>query len=258
MRPVAVIPMNDPAGIFFPLLQTITPSLKQIFERVFMSVTAVTHENFPQHVAWAQTESLFDVIIHDREASFGYDFVTIMAHAAQSCTPAQILHLCFIDRVFFALQTEYRQSFVADVEGLTPEQTPLIFERSPTAWETHPQNYYHFEQMIRTTGEWLLGQSLDFAWCHLVIQANRLQSIVPMVTQTEGFGFFAELVLLMREDVKTKAVDWLAWEDPFLLNRDAQELKREREQSTAESLKRLAYVTEMMEVLQTAVLEENV
>ncbi|MFO7679660.1 MAG: hypothetical protein R6X34_06375 [Chloroflexota bacterium] len=45
MKPAAVIPMNDPEGKFFPHLRTITPYLKSVFERVFVSVTAVTHQN---------------------------------------------------------------------------------------------------------------------------------------------------------------------------------------------------------------------
>jgi hypothetical protein len=44
-------------------------------------------------------------------------------------------------------------------------------------------------------------------------------------------------------------VDWLAWEDPFILQRDAAELKREREQSLDETNKRLKYVLPMLETL---------
>jgi hypothetical protein len=44
-------------------------------------------------------------------------------------------------------------------------------------------------------------------------------------------------------------VDWLVWEDPFILNRDAAELKQEREQSLAETNKRIKYVLPMLETL---------
>jgi len=44
-------------------------------------------------------------------------------------------------------------------------------------------------------------------------------------------------------------VDWLAWEDPFIFNRDADELRHERENSLAETQKRLAYVLPMIETL---------
>jgi len=44
-------------------------------------------------------------------------------------------------------------------------------------------------------------------------------------------------------------VDWLAWEDPMILSRDAAELKRERENSLDETQKRLSYVLPMIETL---------
>jgi hypothetical protein len=44
-------------------------------------------------------------------------------------------------------------------------------------------------------------------------------------------------------------VDWLAWEDPFLLGRDPAEMKAEREQSTDEYEKRLSYCLPMVEAL---------
>jgi len=44
-------------------------------------------------------------------------------------------------------------------------------------------------------------------------------------------------------------VDWLAWEDPFILERDADKLKQEREHSLVETQKRLKYVLPMIETL---------
>ena len=48
-----------------------------------------------------------------------------------------------------------------------------------------------------------------------------------------------ELLILLRPRLLTRAVDWLAWEDPFLLGREAGELRLERSQSQAETVKRL-------------------
>ncbi len=44
-------------------------------------------------------------------------------------------------------------------------------------------------------------------------------------------------------------MDWLAWEDPFIFERDAAELKDERENSLDETNKRLKYVLPMLETL---------
>jgi hypothetical protein len=256
MKPAAVIPMNDPEGKFFLHLRTITPVLQTIFERVFVSVTAVTHQRNPHHLSWLQSDPFYDTLLYEREQTLGDDFLTLYAHAAKTCRPEQILHLCFIDRVAFALQTEHRHIFVRDIGALRREQTPLIFTRSAAAWATHPRNYRDIETMARTTGEWLLGQSLDFAWCHLAVQAGQLETIIPLI-QRRDFSFFAEMVLCLRETIQAKDVDWLAWEDPFILGREAGVLKIERENSVAESLKRLSYVSPMLDVVQTAVSRQN-
>lgn len=60
----------------------------------------------------------------------------------------------------------------------------------------------------------------------------------------------AELVLNLKDKIQTQAVEWLAWEDPFIYGRDAQQLKQEREQSIAETRKRLAYVIPMLQLLE--------
>ena len=58
-----------------------------------------------------------------------------------------------------------------------------------------------------------------------------------------------EMVLLLLDLLSTKEVDWLAWEDPFILGRDPQELKVERENSIGETRKRLAYVIPTLALL---------
>ena len=252
MKPIAVIPMNDPTGLNFLLLRGITPQLKHVFERVFVSVGVPTAQGQPEDVLWLKREPFFVPLFHVFEMPVGADFLALYKFAAESTDPEELLHLCFIDRLAFALQTGYRESFLADITAVTPDMAPLLFERSQLAWETHPQNYREFEQMIRRTGEWLLGESWDFAWCYMVIQAKQLQALIPNVMR-DDISFIAELVVLQRDRLHTREVDWLAWEDPFILNRDPQELKQEREQSEAECLKRLDYVSGMLDVLQTAV-----
>lgn len=63
----------------------------------------------------------------------------------------------------------------------------------------------------------------------------------------------AEIVLMLRDNIQTKDVDWLAWEDPFLYSCNPQQLKKEREQSIRETRKRLAYVIPMLQLLDEAV-----
>lgn len=251
MKPVAVIPMNDPAGILFPHLEVITPLLKRVFGRVFVSVTAVTRQTVPDFAARLGADGFFQAVIHETDISVGEDFLSLYARAANACQPNQVLHLCFIDRVAYALQSHHQATFMADVKAVRAEHTPLIFERSEFAWGTHPRNYRELEQTLTRTGEFLFGRSLDFAWCHLVIQARRLREVIPSI-QRRDISFVAEFTLNLRNEIQSRKADWLSWEDPFILSQDPEQLKLEREKSAGETHKRLAYVIPILQLLQEA------
>jgi hypothetical protein len=64
-----------------------------------------------------------------------------------------------------------------------------------------------------------------------------------------GLSMVAEMILHLQHHVHTREVDWLVWEDPFILGRDPAELKQERENSIDETEKRLSYVLPMVEAL---------
>jgi hypothetical protein len=57
------------------------------------------------------------------------------------------------------------------------------------------------------------------------------------------------MIFYLQDDIQTRDVDWLAWEDPMILSRDAAELKHERENSPEETQKRLSYALPMIETL---------
>jgi hypothetical protein len=251
MKPVAVIPMNDPMGILFPHLEAVTPLLKEIFGCVFVSVTAVTQKALPNYMDWLKKDSFFQAIYHEGELSVGEDFLTLYANAARACEPEQILHLCFIDRLAFALQSSYQAAFIQDIEQVTLEDTPLIFQRSEAAWATHPYNYRQLEQVVTQVGQWLFGKQLDFAWCHLALRASQLRQMIPHIHRRD-ISLVAEFTLAGKDVIKTKDVDWLAWEDPFIFDRDPQQLKVEKEKSVEETQKRLNYVIPILQLLSAA------
>ena len=135
-----------------------------------------------------------------------------------------------------------------DVKSRGSADAPFIFQRSEKAWRTHPQNYYEIESFVTTIGRLLFGKSLDYAWCHFVVRASQLTDILPLIKNAD-LSMVAEMILLLQSDIKTKEVDWLAWEDPFLLSRDPDELKHERENSAEETQKRLAYAVPIVKKL---------
>jgi len=256
MRPILVMPMHDPAGALFPHLRQILLTLREFCAGAFIGVTAATAAAQPEWTAWLAADSFFGPMIHAPGLPVGDQFRELYATAAAACPPDAILHLCFADRLAYALETDHRQAFLADVAAVTAERTPLIFQRSERAWATHPANYRALEEMLTTAGRLLFGQALDFAWCHLVAQAGALREIMPHV-QNHDLSMLAEMVLLLRGALRTHAVDWLAWEDPFVEGRPADALKREREASRQELVKRLGYVVPSLQLLWAAARRPN-
>jgi hypothetical protein len=247
MKPALAFPYTDPDGTMLPHLRTILPDLKSHFEHAYVcsppSSLQLLRQNDPILV-----DDFFTVYPVDSQALIGEHFAYLYQRAAYEADPQQILHLCYPDRVAFALEGGYRQAFLEDIDSLTPDDLPLIFQRSQYAWETHPQNYRQLEGVVTTVGKNLFGRELDYGWCHIVIQAKQLREVMPLVKNPD-LSMVAEMVFYMQDTVKTRDVDWLAWEDPFILGRDAAELKHEREQSLEETNKRLKYVLPMLETL---------
>ncbi len=250
LKPVAVFNLHDPAGKLIPHLQPIHIYLRDLFSAVFVSVTPVTNQLNPDEIAALEADPLFQVLKHQQELAVGEDFFMLYTYAAERCFPGQIMHLCFVDRLIFALQDKYRVEFSADIQDLKSETTPLLFQRSPAAWQSHPKNYRLLEQMVMQVSRLLFSVSLEFAWCHLAIKAERLRALLPHVKRRD-LTFFAELLVPLIDEVSTQEVNWLAWEDPLFSRMGAQELKSVRESDVNETRKRLAYVLPMIELLNT-------
>jgi len=247
MKPALAFPYNDPDGTMLPHLQAILPDLKNHFDHAYVCSPLSSLELLKQNKL-ILTDDFFTAYIVDGNKLIGERFAYLYQRAAEEAHPDQPIHLCYPDRMSFALEGKHRDSFLADVDSLTANDLPLIFQRSQFAWETHPRNYRELEGIVTTVGKNLFGQELDYAWCHLVVQAKQLREVIPLVKNPD-LSMVAEMIFHMHDDIQTRDVDWLAWEDPFILNRDASELKNEREQSLDEINKRLKYVLPMIEIL---------
>ena len=234
-----------------PHLVAILPDLKRLFRRAFVGVTHATVLAQPEAVAWLAADPFFDVTYRKPDTGVGEQFHALYTHAATACTSDEVLHLCFIDRVAFALETAHRSAFMTDTRAVHGADTPLMFHRSEAAWRTHPQNYREIEGMATRVGELLFGTILDFAWCHLAIRAGLLREILLDVKSVD-MSMLAEITLCLRDQLHSRPVEWLAWEDPFLLSCDPVQLKHERENSVQETRKRLAYIVPTLKVIATA------
>jgi hypothetical protein len=251
MNPIAVMPLHDPEANVLPNLMAAGTDLASLFSTVLLGLTARTSISQPEYVERLREAPVFQVQVHGQSMPVGAELRALFTLAAASFAPEQPLHLCFPDRVVFALNSDYRATFLADMSATRELATPLLFQRSESAWQSHPANYRRLEGMITEVGQLMFSRSLDFAWCHLVVTAGRLAAVLPRTTRRD-FGFLAEVMVLLRAEVATRDVDWLAWEDPFIYGRDPNEMKAEREADPAEVHKRLSYVLPMIEVLSQA------
>jgi hypothetical protein len=247
MLPSIAFPYHDPDLRMFPYFQAILPDLKALFKRAYICPTYNTRRHAVL-MDWLAKDGFFTIFPLDVQMQIGEHFTYLYMNAARVADPDEIIHLAYLDRLSFALQGQCREQFMLDVNSLRLEQLPLIFQRSAAAWGTHPQNYHEIESFVTNIGKILFGITLDYAWCHLVVQASQLKEIMPLVRNPD-LSMVAEMILLLQPDIQTKDVDWLAWEDPFVLARNPEELKREREQSPEETQARLSYAIRMVETM---------
>ena len=212
--------------------------LKQTFDHAYLGLSHPTQLNQPAAVDRLQSDPFYRLTFNPPGSQPGEHYRAVYQSAVDGCSPAQRLHLCDFDRPVFALATAYRQAYVDDLAWANDQTPPVLFQRTPAAWATYPDNYREIEGLVTRVGELLYGQTYDFGWSYLVLQASDLAPLLPQLVSRD-FGVLIELLILLRPRLLTRSVDWLAWEDPFLLGRDAGELRLERSQSQAETVKRL-------------------
>ena len=187
-----------------PHIQTILPDLKNHFDHAYVGAPPLSIKLLQQNNL-IHADSFFTVFPIAEDKLIGEAFAHLYQRAAETAPPDQPLHLCYPDRLAFALEGEYRESFLADVDSLTEDDLPLIFQRSQIAWDTHPQNYRELEGIVTTVGKNLFGKELEYGWCHIVVRAGQLREILPLVKNPD-LSMVAEMIYYMQDDIKTRAV----------------------------------------------------
>lgn len=239
MRPIIVLPFHDPMALLYSHLQTALPLLKTIFTQAFISLSPTTVQKQPDIVTAFTNDPFFILNFNEPNTLPGEHYLAVYKSAVMHCAPQQSLHSCDIDKVVYALDA-FQEPFLADLAAVEArqEKRPFLFQRSPAAWQTYPANYRQIEHLVIDAGKLLFKRYYDFAWSYFVLTAKQLAHLLPHI-QSRDFGLLIEIVLLLRPQLETKEVDWLAWEDPFLLGRNAAELRYKRETSESETQKRL-------------------
>ena len=243
MPPIIAFPLHDKNGRIISLLEKAIPDLKLLFSKCVIGFSPATFELHQDYIEKLGKDSFFEIVLNPKDSQIGDHFTSVYRRGAEFAVDREIVHLTAADRLLFALLGEYREKFIVDIKESINYKNPVLYTRSQKAWESHPLKYYAAESALTKVGEILFKKTLDFAWCHFAVPASDLVKIMPTVKQ-KNLTILLEMILPLKNKIQTKDVDWLSWEDPFILNIDSEELKNKVEKEDVS--KRLSYVIPML------------
>ena len=236
---ILTLPYHDPSGKYNQAFQRQLAALQSSFDEICISVTPPTCENNAAFVQYLEAQGCLTFhnapgtlhAVHSREA---------LRLGVQHAQTQQPIFFGFLDRMLFALETEWRMSFLQDIETCQNAEY-LIFERSQAAWDTHPTNFREIEHMVSRIFQFLHGKFIEFLPCAFILSYPTANVILNQSTST-SFDIWGEWILLAiknRIPITTQKVDWLAWKDPHWEHVEPDELKYQREISQEETIKRI-------------------
>ena len=243
-----ILPIHDPQKLLFPLLEQFTPQLKTLYTHAFVSVSPTSEKLQKKYILRLQNDSFFTVNFNQPDSQTGDQFLSAYTSATTHSDPQTMLHSCDLDKVACYLSGQHKADYINDIQWANQQSQPVLFQRSEAAWQTFPENYRIIEHYAIDTGKMLFNQTYDFACSHFAMQSHLLASLLPHI-HGHDFRILLEIILLVRDQLLTKNVDWLEWEDPFVLGRDPQELRQERDASPYETYRRLQYVVPFLQML---------
>lgn len=234
---ILTFPYYDPDGRYNRAFKRQLAALQSAFDTICVSVASPTGENNADFVRYLEAQgcAVFD---NPAGATIG-DQSREALRLAQQHTDRPIF-FGFLDRILFALETEWRRLFLQDLKVYQTAEF-LVFERSQVAWDTHPSNYREIELMVSRMFELLCGRSIELMLCALLLSRDAASTILDQ-SISPSCEVWAEWTLLAMSNgipVTTRKVDWLAWEQPYWDGVDPDELKHDRENSPDEVVKRI-------------------
>lgn len=234
---ILTLPYFDPNGKFNDSFRRQLPTLKSTFEAVCLSVVPPTAEKNSDFARYLESQGC--LLAHNAsETKHGtHSREALRLALAQN---QQSIFFGFLDRILFALETGWRDSFLKDLE-LFREKEFVLFERSQVAWDTHPANFREIEQMVSRMFEFLHGVFIELMPCAFVFSRRTAQVILDqsISESTEVWGEWILLAMQNKIPIVRQSVDWLAWKDPHWEPIAPPALKRIRETSQPETVKRI-------------------
>ncbi len=239
----------DPGGKYNRVFQRQLATMKSAFEKICVSIAPPTSQDNADFVRYLEEQScvVFDNAPGTPIGEHSHNALRLAVEQAGAQEP---IFFGFLDRILFALETDWRTSFLQDIENHRTANC-TIFERSQLAWNTHPSNYREIEQMVSRTFELIHGEFVELNPCAFIMSHAAANTISGQST-TRSFAVWGEWVLLaIKNDlpITRKKVDWLSWEHPYWNQVEPELLKREWETNPAETIKRIETNTPVMLLL---------
>jgi hypothetical protein len=238
-------PYHDPQGTYNDALRRHLDRLQSTFDAICIGATPPTVADNAVFLAELRVAGCL-IAENGPGTSIGDHSRSALRLAVEQTSPMQPVAFLFLDRFLFALETEHKEPFLADLARYG-DQACMVFERTSAAWATHPANYKEVESMTTRLGELLFGSTVDWCPCALILGADVSRAIVQE-SDNPTYAVWAEWLLLAAKRGATIAsteVDWLAWEDPFWARADpkarldAETLKQAQENDSLQVAKRI-------------------
>jgi len=236
---ILAFPYHDPEGRCNSALQRQLGTLWAFFDAICIGATPWTVAGNTRFVAELKKQGCL-VYENGPDSAIGDHSRTALQYALDQAQGRRPIFFGFLDRFLFALETEHRVSFLQDLDRYQAVAC-MAFERSPRAWNTHPANYAEIERMHSRMGELLYGSYMELSPCALILSPSTAEILLRSST-ADSWAVWAEWLLLAarnRIPITVKRVDWLAWEDPYWEQADADTLKNAQENDHREVVKRI-------------------
>lgn len=237
---ILTFPYYDPSGKHNQVFQRQLETLRSTFDAICVSVVAPTVEDNAEFVDWLEKQGCI-VCYNAPNTSAGVHARAALQLAAEEAAQAQQpIFFGFLSRLLFTLESEWRMSFLEEIKADQASEF-LIFERSRSAWDTHPSNYCEIEQMLSRMFDLLCGKFIELMPSALLLSCSAANTILSQ-SISPAYEVWAEWTLLAMKNgipITTKKVNWLVYQHPYWEQVEPDVLKREREASREETVKRI-------------------
>lgn len=236
---ILAFPYHDPAGTCNDALRRHLDRLQSTFDVLCLGATPPTLAHNAPFFSELRAAG-FLIAENGPETTIGDHSRSALRLAVEQAGSSQPVAFLFLDRFLFAMETEHKEPFLADLAHYQ-DQACMVFERTPAAWATHPASYQEVEGMTTRLGELLFGSTVDWCPCALIFSADLSRGILAE-SNNPTYAVWAEWLLLAAQQgasIASTEVDWLAWEDPFWEQVDTWTLKRAQESDSRQITKRI-------------------